>query len=261
MNVNPKYTTNLAKGQGIIPETMALLSAWHPGMRVVQLKSLVLKQGIIPKATALRTEDIVGRLFSSRYLVNDAQPARNLKTLVESSFTASQLSRLFLIYTCRAHRELHDFITQVYWTKYAAGASMISTQDARDFLYAAMQEGKSEKPWSETMRIRVARYLTGCLTDFQLAGPDQKGVRTIIPFHISNLATQFLAHDLHFSGLNDNSIMTQEDWQLFGLAPSDVLRELQRSADGHFIPQFAGDLLRISWKHKTMEEFLHALIG
>lgn len=35
-----KYTTALAKGQGIIDETLALLGIWEPGMTSRQLSNL-----------------------------------------------------------------------------------------------------------------------------------------------------------------------------------------------------------------------------
>lgn len=72
----------------------------------------------------------------------------------------------------------------------------------------------------------------------------------------------FFAHEIHFKGFSDNSILEAPDWKLFGLAREDVVQQLDKAArGGHFILQYSGDLLRISWKYKTMEECLDAIAG
>ncbi len=256
-----KYTTALSKGQGAIPEMLAVLDVWEPDMQVADLKQTVLDSGVISRATALRVKDIVGRVFAPRFLVDDGQPAKNIKRLVEGGLRAGQLTQIFLIYTCRAHDILYDFICEVYWPKYGAGASYIHRQDALDFIEAASTMGVISPRWSDTTMLRVAGYLTGCLTDFGLTSGDKAGKREIIPFSIAPLTVLYLTHEIHFSGANDNSILDHPDWKIFGLEKQDVVNELQRVANSHFIPQYAGDLLRISWKYKTMEEALDAIIA
>ena len=261
MSRKRKYTTELSKGQGAIPEMLAVLEVWEPGMKVVDLKQAVLDSGVSARATALWVKDIVGRVFASRLLVDDGQPAINIKQLLQGGLRPSQLTQVFLIYTCRAHAILHDFICEVYWPKYGAGATYIQRQNALDFIESSTTMGIISPRWSDTTMFRVARYLTGCLTDFGLAGNDKNGKRELIPFSISPLTALYLTHEIHFSGGNDNAILEHPDWQLFGLEPRDVVNELQRIANPHFIPQYSGDLLRISWKYKTIEEALDAIIA
>ncbi len=53
----------------------------------------------------------------------------------------------------------------------------------------------------------------------------------------------YLAYDLHFQGLGPTTeILTDEDWQLFGLTPDDVRDLLKRlSLQGLLILQSAGE--------------------
>ena len=243
----------------MIPETLALLHLWEPSISVAELKSAALKEGVIGRATALRVQDIVGRVFASRYLRNEAKPALYIKRLLELGVSPNKLNQIFLIYTARAHDVFHDFITDTYWAKYAIGADQITRQDALDFLERATNNGIVSPRWTEAMMVRVARYLTGCLTDFQLAGDDRAGRREIIPFKIQPITALFLSHDIHFSDFSDNSLIEHEDWRLFGLEPLDVRYELERVANGHFILQYSGDLMRITWNYKTMEEALRGI--
>ena len=84
-----KYTTELSKGQGMVPETLAILNLWTPSMSVAELKSTVVREGSIG----------------------------------------------------RAHDILHDFITEMYWGKYETGATVITRQDALEFIDRAANNG------------------------------------------------------------------------------------------------------------------------
>ncbi len=251
------YTTELSKGQGMVPETVAILDLWEPGMTTVELKQKVKEQGILGRATSLRTDDLVGRPFAHRYLSGDPPPAAWLKRLLEKGVSPSKVTQILLIYTSRANVVLHDFITEVYWPRYAAGATKIARQDAVDFLERATQQGFIPRRWSETVMLRMARYLTGSLTDFGLAGVDRGGKRELVSFTIASLTTAWLAHELHFTGAGDNAILTHPDWRLFGLEPRDTVQELKRVQNpANFIVQYSGDLLRISWSYSSMEQYI-----
>jgi len=256
----PKYTTALCKGQGMIAETITLLREWQPGMSAAELSKKVVAEGIIPKGTAARVNDIVSRVFAFRYLTDDARPARQLKRLIDAGATPSLLSQLLLIHTARAHPELHDFITTVYWSRYAAGAKEIFRHESVDFYKSAYDSRRLPCEWTETSRTKIARYLLSTLTDFGLTGPVHGEKREILPFAPKLSTSIYLAYDLHFRGVSDGQIPAHRDWQLFGLEPKDALAELNRtSASGQIIIQHSGEILHIAWKHKTIEAFLDEL--
>ncbi len=259
MPTNRKYTTALAKGQGIIEETLALLSIWEPGMTPKQLADRAVKEGVLGRATAKRVRDLVFEAFAPRYLVDSSRPARYLKMLLKAGATPTILNQLFLIYTARANFILHDFIREIYWPKYSAGIDSLDKKDTLNFLETAYTLGKLSNRWSEKMILRVASYLGGCLADFGLLENGKKGIRKILPVYIQPFTSLCLIHELHFSGYADNGILQHPDWELFGLEKMEVLRELQRVSKDYFIPQFSGDLLRISWKYKSMKEAIHAI--
>lgn len=254
-----RYTAEISKGQGLIEETVALLRCWEPGMSTADLKEEVRRNGVIDRATALRVNDIVGRIFSLRYLTDDARPAINLKIMLDLGVAVRSLIGIFFLQTCRAHAVLYDFVSEVYWGKYEAGAGHITKSDALSFIERAKSIGLISPPWSESTTTRIARYLGSALGDFGLAGKDHGGRREILPFRIDKLTSLYLACDLHFQGMSDNSVVEHPDWRLFGLTPRDVRLELQRVSGGNLILQSSGELTRISWKHKTMEDALRAV--
>jgi len=259
MEAGKTYTAALAKGHGIIPETLILLDTWEPGMTPAALANRVVNEGLLGKATANRVDDVVKQVFAPRYLVDSGKPATYLKELLKNGLAAVNLQQLFLLYTARANAVLHDFIAEVYWSTYAAGQQALSTADAKAFLESAYAQGNLPQRWNENMTTRIANGLCGCLADFGLLEKKRKSIRLITPIHIAALTSLYLAHELHFSGYSDDSILRQPDWQLFGLQGLEIVRELQRVAQDYFIVQFSGELMRISWKYQTMEEVLHVL--
>ena len=253
------YTASLNAGLGLIDETLALLELWHEGMDTPALTRVAVQSGRFPSMSARRIENMVSDGFAIRYLVNGAVPARLVKALTDR-LTRRELEQVMFLYTCRANSILADFIRQVYWPAYGAGRSTLDNEEARTFVIRANQAGKTTVPWSESTTKRVAGYLTGCCADFGLLERGQRKERRILPFRIEPRVAALLAYDLHFAGLGDNSLLSDQDWALFGLDTVDALSELRRlSLRGLMIVQTAGTVTRIGWQYKTIDEVTDAI--
>lgn len=252
------YTTKLQAGLGLIPETAKLLELWECGMDSRALLDRALDTGEFPSMTARRLRNIVSEGFAPRYLVEDAKPAKALKSL-EDVLTDQDRKQMFFLFTCRANQILADFIREIYWPQYTAGSTSITKRDALTFVEEAVSHGKTTTSWSDSTITRVSSYLLGACADFGLLGVMKAGGRRIESFRPTSFVMTFLAHDLHFRGLGDSSVLNHEDWRLFGLGPEDALAELKQIAlRGEVIVQSAAGLVQISWKHKNMEELAHA---
>ena len=253
------YTTKLQAGLGLIPETEKLLQIWEPGISSRALLDRALDNGDFPTMTARRLRNIVSEGFAPRYLVNDTQPATVLK-LMQHVLSEEDRTQLYFLFTSRANPILADFVRDIYWPQYTAGATALTKRDALNFVEDAVAEGKTTTPWSESTKTRVSSYLLGACADFGLLGSMEAGGRKIESFRASSIATAFLAHDLHFRGLGDSAVLNHKDWRLLGLGADDTLTELKQIAlRGEIIVQSAAGLVQISWKHRNMEEFAHAV--
>lgn len=259
MILEQRYTTQLQAGLGLVEETKSLLCLWQPGMTPNQLYRTALESGRFPVVTARRLRNIVVECFAPRYLAAAGVPAVHLKRLI-GSITSADFAQLLLLFTSRANLILGDFVRQVYWARYAGGYKKITNDDARTFIERSIDDGKMTKRWSESSVRRVSAYLTGCCADYGMLERGSRSSRNILPLHISTCVVAYLAHELHFSRLGDNALLSHEDWQLFGLSREDVLEEIKRlSLKGLLIVQAAGDVIRISWKQPDMEALCDVL--
>ena len=81
-----------------------------------------------------------------------------------------------------------------------------------------------------------------------------------MPFRLEPKVAAYLAYELHLQGLGDNAVLSQADWELFGLNREDTLEELKRiGRQGFLIVQAAGGAVKVSWKYQTLEEVCDAL--
>lgn len=253
----PFYTTQLQAGLGLVDESKLLLSLYQKDLSANQLYEKALDSGLFPMVSARRLRNIVVECFSPRYIKTGA--AKYLKPLV-ASMSSLAINQLFLIYTATANKILQDFIQEIYWDRYSGGRDSISTDDAKDFVVHAVREGKTQKPWSDSTIKRVSSYLIGCCADYGLLSAGRGSKRTIQPVRIQESTVLYLAYKLHFDGLGDNALINHESWALFGLDSFDVRDELKRLAkNGWIIVQSAGDVTRIGWQLKTMEEVIDVI--
>jgi hypothetical protein len=253
------YTAAISAGLGVVAETKALLDLWSPGMPASELYRVALTSGRFPTVSARRLRNLVVGCFAPRYLVSSGAPAAHLKAL-DSTWCTAELTQLMLIFTSRANPILGDFVRQVYWTRYASGYTQITNRDARAFVERAIDDGKTVQRWSESTVERIAGYLTGCCADYGLLEAGRRSSRGLLPYRMTLSVAAYLAYDLHFSGLGDNALLLHPDWQLFGLTREEVLDLLKRLArQGLMIVQAAGEVVRISWTHTTMEALCDVL--
>tara|TARA_R110002096_G_scaffold70955_6_gene169925 strand:- start:38 stop:826 length:789 start_codon:yes stop_codon:yes gene_type:complete len=258
---SPRYTTQLAAGLGMIPETIELLRIWDPKFTASSFVDFAVSEGVFSSATARRSRNIVAEMFAPRFMAEGGDVAKRLQFLLANQFPVDGFAQLFFLQAARAQRMLADFVIEVYWPRYSAGARNLNWTDAFDFISRALDNGLMEKRWSESTIKKNSGYLVSVCADFGLLDEGRGKTRLIRHYSLRSDVLLYLLHDLRFSGLGDMSIMQHRDWALFGLEPGDVMKlVLSLSHDGHLVAQSSGSVIQISWKYKTMEDCLDALV-
>ncbi len=124
---------------------------------------------------------------------------------------------------------------------------------AADWLGRLQEEGKIN--WKGTVHKKVSSSLNTALKNFDQVSSKGK----ILEYRPSDFSFLYFLYELHFSGESDTTIINDSDWQLFGMTKEEVIsRIMDLNMKGGYIAQCGGDFITISWKYKTMEEFIDA---
>jgi hypothetical protein len=258
----PRYTIAVCKGSALLDETKTLLRAWHPEETIQEFSARVLRDDLLGKSTAYRNKDIVRRVFARRVLLPDSKPAQLLKHLLSNSHSAKIISDLMLVYAARQDDLLRDVIVKLYWPSFREGRISLCTGNVIAFLKDAESDGRIPEPWSEHVKIKVARGLIRALIDFGLLRQIGRRIPETVHFQPMDGSIAYLAYDLHSMGLTDTAVVDHKDWALFGFEQAEVKGAFDRlSGQGWWLAQIAGSLVRISWKYRSMTEVVDALAG
>jgi len=255
MTRNTLYSTQLAKGTGMINETLAILNVYEPGMTKEALCQYVIDSNYLSTSTETRAKDIINRVFYYRFMsVNPSVPLW-LRQIRRKGLMVSQMAQLFYIYCARENAVMYDFIATVLNPAKESGQQRFTRQDFTDYMHGIVERG--EASWSDFMQKKNGGYLRSTLIDFGLLDE----ANNILPFDIDDFTVLYLMHELHFSGLSDMAIWEHEDWKLFNLNKYDVLSAIMnKSLKGGYIAQTSGDILSISWSFNSMEEMIDATL-
>lgn len=255
MTRNTLYSTQLAKGAGMINETLAILKVYTPGMTKEALCKFVIDSNYLSTSTETRAKDIINRVFYYRYMASNPSVPAWLKMIREKGLMVSQMSQLFYIYCARENAVLYDFVIEVLNLAKESGRSSLTRQEFTDFMHGIVERG--EASWSEIMQKKGGGYIRSTLIDYGLL--DESNY--IQPYDIEDFTVLYLMHELHFAGLSDMAIWDHEDWHLFNMNKYDVLAKIMSlSLKGGYIAQTSGDILSISWTYKSMEEMIDATL-
>lgn len=254
------YTTELIKVTGIVSESIELLRIWQPGMRASQLRDIAIREGSLAKESSDRVWVMVRYGFGLRYLREGQRPARLLKRLVEANAPVAFLRQLFSIYTARINGLFADAASEFYWELSARGITELTRERLLSFISSKVGTPKLPRAWSEDAANRVASGLLKTLVDFGYAAQGRSVSRPLTPPRILPQTVAFVAYEARERGIDDSGLCDEGAFALFGLDRHGALSELVGiSGQGHLIVQSAGDLVRVSFNHKTMEEFLDAV--
>lgn len=255
-----EYSVSISKGAGLIEEVRCLLDSWNPAEPLVAFSKRVQEEGVLGKATAYRTHDIVTRVFAPRLLRPTNRPACLLRRVLASHMSRRVFTELFFVFTARKDPLVYDFTTRVYWPAVRKSQMLLGTDSVLAFLSEAHYEGRLSKQWSEDVSVRVARSVLALLRDFGFLRESVRTRKEIVDYRIADETVALLARELHESGLTDSAISSHPDWKLFGLTPSDVVERLDQLGEHRgVIVQRAGSVIHFTWMVKSIEELVDVL--
>lgn len=255
MKLTDKYTTELSQGTGLINETLSLLPHYKQGMSVKEMEKYVIDNGILPSCTPTRIYHIVDKVFFNRFVKPNPQIPSWLLSVRKKGLMLDEFSQIAMIYCARVHRVYYDFIIEVLNPLRLQQVRKFQRDEADRFMVEIVKRGDAK--WSETMQHKNATYLRNTLSAFGQSNAKCE----VLPYKVNDFTVLYLLHELHFSGVSDNGIINDSDWQVLGMSKVDVIsRIMDLSLKGGYIAQYSGEFMTISWNHKSMEEFIDATL-
>ncbi|HRG77794.1 MAG TPA: DUF1819 family protein [Leptospiraceae bacterium] len=253
-----KYSANLTKNRALIAETIKIFQEYNEGMSFSELEQRVISTGLLSPLSTNRITSILKLGLKPRYF-QDVTIANRIKRLTAISY--QDFIQLLYLYTARTDALLYDFVIHVYKHRIEEGRSEISKEEVIRFLREAVQNGFIRKAWNPDMQEYMIQGLFQTLVDFGFLKKRTGETRPFIPFNPSDKILLYLAYELHFSGMSDLVILNHSDWGLFLLSKDRVLMNLKKmDFQNHLIFQQAADVLQITWKYKSMDEVIDALL-
>ena len=104
------YNYKLAKGAGLIDETLSLLSIFEKGMTKEYLAQIVHDTNILSKCTDKRSMDIVKIVFYPRYMKRNPNVPFWLKSIREKGLMLPQFKQLLMLYSMRDNAVVYDYV-------------------------------------------------------------------------------------------------------------------------------------------------------
>ncbi len=256
------YTARAIKGTALLEEMRALLRAWRPGETGKDLRIRVRSEDLLGKATALRRDDLVQRVFAPRLLADGQEPAASLRRLLDARGNGPWFAQLGLLVAARVDVVLREAVTLFLPAARASGKGAVATPDLMRFLEQQEEHGRMLRPWSLRVRESVAQHILHQLTDLGVLGAPRRGVRAIQPYAPGTLAIAWLACELHRRGTSDAALVSHDDWHVWQMQEPNVREALDRLSHlGLWVYQGAGSVVRIAWPSADWNTVLTVLEG
>lgn len=252
------YTSNMMKGGAMIPETLALLQEWHPGVPPEEFTNTVVSQNLLGKATRARVKDILSRVFYRRFAAPGLPSGEHIRTLMAAGFTDGVIRRLLYFHTALADDLLYDFVVQRLYPLYHAGRLQLDTSDAVVFIDELIAAGLISPPWSRNIKVKTARGLLAALRDFGLLEGHAK--KRFLPSYLPLPVFLYAAHYLQEQGVAGRRLIEHPHWRLFLVTEGEVEQSfLAAHQEGYLGYYAAGGIVRVEWRYEGVAGVVRAL--
>ncbi|MEU5880839.1 BrxA family protein [Spirillospora sp. NPDC047279] len=201
----------------------------------------------------------VAKVLNRRY--DPAGRDRPLVRLAQSGCDVSEWKPLLLWHMTRDEFLVRDFLQNWLFDAYESGVFRIRSSDVMAYLTdIGSRGGKTEHPWSDTTKKRVAVGLLHIAADFGLL----RGAvaREFTGYHLPERSFIYLLHVMTEELGNPSKVIASPDWRLFLMRPADVESELFRLHQFRKLDfQVAGSIVQLSLPCVDSERYAERMIA
>jgi len=240
----------------LLPDTKLLLENWDEEVDVKTNLDRVRQENQLGKTSRSRVEDVLA-IFRQRYLSNPDLLAA-LVRLVRSGHSGESLDRILYFQAARSDPLLHDLVTEVLVEWSMSSSREVRTWEVQEWVEEQVSAGRTERPWSSPVQLRVVQGVLSALRDFGvLEGSVNK--RLAYPY-LPVEAFAFVAFQLYLDGGSGERLVNDPEWRLFLLPDGTAERFfLEAHQEGLLEYYAAGPVVRLDFPAHTLEEYARVL--
>ncbi len=251
-----RYSSKVIKAGALLPDTKLLLENWDEDGDVQANLDRIRQENLLGKASRSRIEDIL-LAFRQRYLM-DPEILEALVALARNRMTSESLDRILYFQAARSDLLLHDLVTELLNEWSGRSNREIRPWEVQSWIEKQVASGRTERPWSSAVQIRVARGLLSALRDFGILEGSVK--KRLAYVYLPLDAFAFIAFQLHREGRSGKALLHDPEWRLF-LLPEGSLERFFLEAHQEGLLQYyaAGPIIRIDFPTQNLKEYAHVL--
>jgi hypothetical protein len=254
-NVASSFT--VVKG-AMIAETYTAFARWDFGLSKRENLDRLRSDNSVGASSMTWLRD-VAKVLNRRY--DPAGRDRPLVRLAQSGCDLHEWKPLLLWHMTRDEFLVRDFLQNWLFNAYDSGVFRIRASDLMSYLSGIdSRGGKTEHPWSETTKKRVAVGLLRIATDFGLLRGTV--IREFSGYNLPERSSIYLLHAMMEGLGNPTKVITSPDWRMFLMRPTDVENELLRLHQFRKLDyQVAGSLVQLSLPCANSESYAERMVA
>ena len=248
------FTSNIQKGGALLEDARRVVEIWDLEQDASGNLSRISEQNLLAKPSRARADDVLLRVLRPRLVEPGPQVIAALKQLLPSprGFTDAyyfEATRDDALLAAFAEGPLFE-----WWERGRIGVDVESVS----FWLAELAERGQTPPWTETIRIKVARGLLAALRDFGILNGAVRKEFALPSLSIAGFG--YAAFRLHQEGASSRALFGSVVWRRWLLDTARVT-ELFHEAERQGLLRYssAGSAVRVDWLQDTLSEAVCAV--
>jgi hypothetical protein len=241
------FTSNIQKGGALLDDARRVVEVWDLDRDAAWNLTRISEQNLLAKPSRARAEDVLLRILRPRLVEPGPQVITALKQLLPSP---RAFDDAYYFEATRDDALLAAFAEGPLFEWWEQGRVGVNIESVSVWLADLAKRGQTP-PWTDTIRIKVARGLLAALRDFGiLTGAVRK---EFAPPSLSIAGFGYVAFRLHENGASSRALFASPVWRRWLLDRARVT-ELFHEADRQGVLRYsaAGSAVRVDWLQETL---------
>ena len=254
--IDTKYKARFHHFGAMIDEMRLLVARFDPEAPIDAWVDELIRENVLGKTSRSWTKEVIRGVFIPRFVTGYFENAwKHLRVLEDKGADLSLIRTLMYYHTAKNDLFFYDFVTIELYEGFYMGHLDIAAADVFKFIQKCEPE-QFNKPWSDYVQRRLSRGVMATLRDFGIL--EGKAKKKIANFFLPIEAFACIAFLIQSTTPSGEMILNHSDWKLFLLNSHSVERMfLEAHQRGLLNYNAAGNIVRIEFMHKSIEELAH----